>query len=126
MSFCLTICQSDHWRQYGFGFWIFHRNTDGEFIGRGGLKIYQINVIGLAYTVMPAFWNQGFATEITQASLEVGFRRFGFPEIDSWTLPNNLASQRVMEKFGFRYERDFDFAGLRHRFYRLTRGEWQG
>ena len=35
----------------------------------------------------------------------------------------NLASQRVMEKLGFRYERDFEFAGLVHRFYRLV-AEW--
>ena len=49
-----------------------------------------------------------------------------FPEIGSWTLPINLASQRVMEKLGFRYERDFEFAGLLHRFYRLVAGEWEG
>ena len=29
------------------------------------------------------------------------------------------ASARVMEKVGFVYERDFDYAGLTHRFYRL-------
>ena len=54
---------------------------------------------------------------------EVGFGRLGFTEICSWTLPTNLVSQRIMEKLGFRYERDFEFAGLGHRFYRLmTRG----
>ena len=60
---------------------------------------------------------------MAQASLDVGFNHLGFPEIGSWTLPNNLASQRVMEKLGFRYERDFEFAGLLHRFYRLVAGE---
>jgi [ribosomal protein S5]-alanine N-acetyltransferase len=119
----------DHWRQHCFGLWIFHHKTTGEFIGRGGLKFYEIDskyVIGLAYAVMPEFWNQGFAIEMAQASLEVGFERLNFPEIDSWTLPINVASQRVMEKLGFRYERDFDFAGLPHQFYRLTREEWEG
>jgi ribosomal-protein-alanine N-acetyltransferase len=113
----------EHWERHGFGFWVFRRKTDGEFIGRGGLKIYKIDgkdVIGLAYAVLSNYWNLGFATEIAQASLEVGFRRFGFSEIVSWTLPANLASQRVLEKFGFRYERDFEFAGLRHRFYRVV------
>jgi ribosomal-protein-alanine N-acetyltransferase len=69
------------------------------------------------------FWNQGFATEMARASLEVGFGRLGFQEICSWTLPTNLVSQRVMEKLGFQYERDFEFAGLTHRFYRLAKGE---
>jgi hypothetical protein len=31
-----------------------------------------------------------------------------------------------MEKLGFRYERDFEFARLVHRFYRLVAGEWNG
>ena len=74
---------------------------------------------------MPDYWNQGFAAEMAQTSLEVGFGQLGFSEIGSWTLPDNLASQRVMEKLGFRYERDFDFAGLKHRFYRLVAGKWE-
>ena len=113
----------DHWQLHGFGFWAFHRKSDRQFIGRGGLKVYEIgskNVVGLGYGVMSEHWNQGFATEMAQASLEVGFKRFGFSEIGSWTLPINLASQRVMEKLGFKYERNFVFAGLLHRFYRLT------
>jgi RimJ/RimL family protein N-acetyltransferase len=60
------------------------------------------------------------ATEMGWASLEVGLGRLGFPEVASWTLPTNLASQWVMEKLDFRYERDFEFAGLRHRFYRMV------
>lgn len=117
----------DHWQQHGFGFWVFRRKTDGQFIGRGGLKIYQIDgkdVVGLAYAVMSDYWNQGFATEMAHASLELGFG-LGITEIASWTLPGNLASQRVMEKLGFRYERDFEFAGLLHRFYRLTAVQWR-
>jgi RimJ/RimL family protein N-acetyltransferase len=117
----------DHWRQHGFGFWIFCRKSDGAFIGRGGLKTYQVDgqeVVGLAYAVLSNYWNKGFATEMARASLDVGFGHLGFPEIGSWTLPINLASQRVMEKLGFQYERDFDFAGLLHRYYRLAAEDW--
>ncbi len=77
------------------------------------------DVIGLAYAIMSDYWNRGFATEMGRTSLEVGFGQLRFPEIASWTLPTNLASQRVMEKLGFGYERDFEFSGLEHRFYRL-------
>ena len=85
----------DHWQQHGFGFRVFHRRSDGQFIGRGGLKTYQIDgkdVIGLAYAVLSDYWNRGFATEMGRASLEVGFGQLSFPEICSWTLPGNLAS----------------------------------
>jgi [ribosomal protein S5]-alanine N-acetyltransferase len=120
---------ADHWQQHGFGLYLVRRKSDGEFIGRGGLKVYRVegkDVVGLAYAVVSYFWNQGFATEMAQASLQVGFQQLGFSEIASWTLPSNLASQRVMEKLGFRYERDFEFAGLLHRLYRLTSNAWRG
>jgi RimJ/RimL family protein N-acetyltransferase len=119
----------DHWQQHGFGSWVFRLKKDGKFIGLGGLRIHQIDgeaVVGLGYSVMPSYWNQGFATEMAQFSLEFGFRHSGLTKIWSWALPDNRVSQRVMEKVGFRYERDFEFAGLVHRFCRLVKGEWEG
>jgi [ribosomal protein S5]-alanine N-acetyltransferase len=117
----------DHWQQHGFGSWVFRLKKDGLFIGVGGLNIHQIDgqaVVGLGYAVLPDYWNQGFATEMAGASLQFGIGILGLAEIASWTLPTNLASQQVMEKMGFRYERDFEFAGLEHRSYRLVAGEW--
>jgi RimJ/RimL family protein N-acetyltransferase len=117
---------SNHWDQHGFGLWVFRARADGQFIGRGGLMTYQIDgedVVGLAYAVMSGHWNQGFATEMAEASLRFGFERLGLSEIDSWTLPINVASQRVMAKLGFRYEKDIEFAGLPHRFYRLVKDD---
>ncbi len=37
-----------------------------------------------------------------------------------FTRTDNIASRRVMEKAGFRYERDFERAGLPHALYRMT------
>jgi RimJ/RimL family protein N-acetyltransferase len=117
-----------HWERHGFGLWIFQDKKDGTFIGRGGLTTYQIegtNLMGLAYAVLSDFWGRGLATEMAEASLQVGFDRLGFTEIFSWTLPINQRSQRVMEKLGFHYERDITFAGLPHRFYRIAK-PWLG
>ena len=114
-----------HWEKHGFGFWVFHSRSDGQFVGRGGLKKYTLKdlggqqEVGLAYAVTSPLWNRGFATEMARGILDIGFTVFDFPNIASWTLPQNKASQRVMEKLGFRYERDFCFAGLPHRFYNL-------
>jgi RimJ/RimL family protein N-acetyltransferase len=120
---------TEHWERQGFGFWVFHERASGRFVGRGGLKVYRIdnqNETGLAYAVVSEFWGRGFATEMSEGSLGTGFERLGFPEIGSWTLPVNRASQRVMEKLGFRYVRDFEFAGLKHRYYRLLASDWRG
>ena len=36
------------------------------------------------------------------------------------------AVEATNRRLGFRYERDFVFAGLRHRFYRVVKKEWEG
>jgi RimJ/RimL family protein N-acetyltransferase len=123
------LVQSEaHWLRHGFGLWLFRSRKDGRFIGRGGLQCYTIegqDVIGLVYSVIFDCWNQGLATEIAVASLDIGFKHFGFPEITCWTLPSNIASQRVMEKVGFRYDTDIVFAGSPERLYRLTALDWE-
>jgi RimJ/RimL family protein N-acetyltransferase len=117
-----------HWARYGFGLWIFRSRQNGSFIGRGGLQRYSIDgqdVVGLVYAVLFDYWNRGLGTEIALSSVELGFNEFHFLEIASWTLPCNIASQRVMQKVGFRYDTDIVFAGLPHRLYRLSVIDWE-
>lgn len=123
-----SLDQADeHWGRHGFGLWAFRARDDGRFVGRGGLKWYHVegaDVVGVAYAIVAPEWGRGFATEIARACLRVGFGALGLEEIGCWTLPINLASRRVMEKVGFRYDRDAEFAGLPHLIYRITRDEW--
>lgn len=118
----------DHWRRHGFGFWAFFERPGGRFVGRGGLKVYPIDErehVGLAYAVVADRWRLGYGTEIAAASLDAAFGPLGLGEVASWTLPINRASRGLMEKLGFRYDRDILFAGLTHRFYRLSAGDWR-
>ena len=118
----------EHWDREGFGLWVLRDRRTNQFVGRAGLMRYVIDdkpEVGLAYAVLSDFWNRGLATEASLAILDIGFGRLGFGEIASWTLPANGASQRVMEKLGFRFVRDIVFAGLPHRFCRLGVAEWE-
>jgi [ribosomal protein S5]-alanine N-acetyltransferase len=112
----------NHWRHYQFGIWHFYHNETGEFVGRAGLRHIELvpgGGIELAYTVMPEFWNQGYATEMSREVLRVGFELLGLAEVEAFTLPTNLASRRVMQKLGFEFEREGEHAGLPHVFYRI-------
>lgn len=116
-----------HWDPHGFGWWICRRGDTGEFLGRGGLRRVVVEGRGeieVGYGFRAAFWGQGFATELAEASLSVGFQYLDFNSIVSFTLPGNAASRRVMEKAGLRRERDGTWAGRPHVFYRLQRAEW--
>jgi [ribosomal protein S5]-alanine N-acetyltransferase len=72
----------------------------------------------VAWAIAPERWRQGLATELAQVSIEVAFGPLGLDEIIAFTLPGNAASRRVMEKTGFRFEREILHASLHHVLYR--------
>ena len=115
----------EHWARHGFGLWIFCDRSSGEFAGRGGLRHVEIegtDEVELAYALLVPYWGRGLATEMGAAILEVGCDRIGLEDIVCFTTTANRASRRIMEKLGFRYERDFERAGLPHVLHRLRRG----
>ena len=117
-----------HWEQYGYGGWAFRNQADGRFVGYCGLKKVVMNgnnETELLYAVLSDFWGQGLATEMAKAVLMVAFEQLDLTEVVSYTLPNNWASQRVIEKVGFKYERHIVHASRQHVFYRITTSAWQ-
>ena len=58
-------------------------------------------------------------TLLRTASVDVAFRQLALRDLVAFTVTDNVASRRVMEKVGFRYERDFMHHDLAHVLYRL-------
>jgi ribosomal-protein-alanine N-acetyltransferase len=113
-----------HWERHGFGFWTVRELATGRFAGRGGLLHTAIaggDDVEVAYAFLEEFWGRGLATELAQESVRVAFGVLGLPDVVCFAVPTNRASRRVMEKIGFRYERDVMHHGLPHVFYRLRR-----
>jgi len=92
------------WKEAGFGFWIFS-DTQGAIVGHGGIfrSPREEGEIEVGYVIKPDHWSHGFATEITRASLDVGFE-MGLRRIIAIAQLSNLASRRVMEKCGMIFE----------------------
>jgi len=117
-----------HWEEHGFGLWVVREHSTWRFAGRGGLRRVAIggaDEVELAYALVPELWGLGLATEIARESVRVAFEALGLPDLVCFTLETNLASRRVMEKAGFRYERDLVHAGAPHALYRLDAGAWR-
>jgi RimJ/RimL family protein N-acetyltransferase len=115
-----------HWEEHGFGWWMARDLQTGQFAGRGGLRHATVDgraEIELGYGFMPEFWGRGLATELARESVRVGFEVLHLAELVCFTLPTNAASRRVMEKAGFRYERDIVHAELPHVLCRMTAAE---
>ena len=109
--------QLDHWRQYGYGLWLVRERETGQFAGRGGLHRVEIDgreEVEVSYSFLADYWGCGLATEVARTSIHAAFTILNLPEIVCFTLTTNLASQRVMQKAGFRYERDFVYKDMPH------------
>jgi [ribosomal protein S5]-alanine N-acetyltransferase len=111
----------EHWDRHGFGMWMARDRDTGEMVGRGGLQYTYtagLNDVEAGWAIVPERWGQGLATELAHACVETAFDHLGLLELVAFTLPDNVASRRVMEKAGFTYERDIVHAGLPHVLYR--------
>lgn len=58
----------------------------------------------IGYELHPDYWGKGLMTEAVRAVVDCGHQTFRLNRIDAWTLPGNGASDRVLEKSGFRHE----------------------
>ncbi len=93
------------WEEHGFGFWIFD-DRNGRKVGHGGVfpSAREPGEVEVGYAIKPAYWGNGFATEITLESLRVGFEDLRLERIIAVAQVTNAASRRVMEKCGMSFE----------------------
>lgn len=99
-----------------------------EIIGWAGLQFLpELNEIEVGYLLDQPFWGKGYATEAARASLRFGFEHFGFPRMIALVHPENIASRRVIEKCGMRYEKTISIWGvelMRHSVDRISFMTW--
>jgi RimJ/RimL family protein N-acetyltransferase len=116
------------WRETGLGFWIFE-DSDRRPVGHGGLfnSPRQAGEVEVGYVVKPAHWGRGLATEITLASLKIGFESLALRRIIGIAQSANAPSRRVMEKCGMIFEAEFASPdgrpGVR---YAIVKSGWPG
>ena len=117
------------WHEQGLGPWAVIDKTTGDWLGKLGL-MYQADWPGpdkfeVDYELDPGCWGHGLATEGTQAALRFGFVDRSLPQIIGATVPENLASRRVMEKCGLTYQGEMQFRNARIVWYAIGASTWQ-
>ncbi len=111
-----------HWDVHGFGRFAVEDYRTGTFVGRVGImrqpdwaETREQDEVG--WVIRADRWGEGLATEAAAASIADAFDRVGLERVLSWTLPDNLASRRVMEKCGLAYGGATDWKGREHVWY---------
>ena len=110
------------WERHGVGLFSVLRKDDERLVGRVGYLLWDskrwVNAmheeldepleLEIGWVVASAFWNQGYATEAAIACRDHALGSLGRNRVISLIAPANVASIRVAEKIGERYERDVD------------------
>ena len=65
--------------------------------------------VEVGWRLARAHWGKGYATEAAREALRIGFALHNLSEIVSFTVPQNVRSQAVMQKLGMRHDPADDF-----------------
>ena len=119
-----------HWQERGFGPFAMEDRASSMFIGRIGLMHWDDWPAGphdaeVGWTLAPAVWGRGLATEGALEALRFGFAERDMQHIISITLPTNLRSQRVMTKCGLTRRGEADWRGFHQVWYAIDRPDWE-
>ncbi|NEO29512.1 MAG: GNAT family N-acetyltransferase [Symploca sp. SIO3C6] len=110
-----------HWQQHDFGMWAVIHQQDHILIGRCGLCFLdKTTEVELGYLFDKFYWGRGLATEASLAALKYGFEVVKLKRIVAVAKPENLASRRVMEKVGMKYEKDAHYYDSDVVYYSIT------
>lgn len=112
-----------HWKDHGFGIWIFCHNTNGNFLGYAGLRKTDVegdDETELLYALRSPYWGAGLAAQMVKAVMDAAFDQIELESVVACTPAGNQRSVRVLERAGFRHDKDIERAGLPHMLYRRT------
>jgi ribosomal-protein-alanine N-acetyltransferase len=98
------------WSKHAFGLWAVVNKQNNQLIGDGGLRFLgKTPEVEVGYVLAKAYWGKGLATEVAAASLKYGFEVLKLEKIVAVAYTENIASRRVMEKVGMKYQYNFDY-----------------
>jgi ribosomal-protein-alanine N-acetyltransferase len=123
-----AIRMRDAFAQRGWGTLAVVEAAAGTCIGYCGVRPLSCTpVVELAFALERSCWRRGYATEAATAVLDAAFVCLRFESIVGTVYPENVASQRVLAKLGFKFERKVfgywprDEAWL----FRVNRNDWK-
>jgi RimJ/RimL family protein N-acetyltransferase len=106
---------------------LIHKNTN-ELIGWCGLLVQEVDnheELEVGYSIIPSFWNKGYATEAAGKCIDYAFENDLSESIISIIQIDNKESRRVAEKIGLVMEKQTFYQNNPVYIYRITKQESQ-
>lgn len=112
-----------HWQMRGYGWYAVTLEGDDRLVGRIGLWYPEgWPDIEVGWSLDPAVWGRGLATEGARACVELARTHLGLPSLISLIHPDNHASKRVAAKLGGRPAGMFEIDGEQAEVWRTATG----
>lgn len=87
---------------YELGNWAIVLKSNNKMIGTIELYNHYYHFKAeLGYSINPAYWSNGYATEAAKEVISYGFEFLNLKRIEAGTFLDNYQSQKVCEKLGF-------------------------
>ena len=101
---------AEHFAEKGFGWWAVEVRGSMPFAGFVGLSVARFEAhftpcVEIGWRLVHAAWGKGYATELVLHCVVIARRQTHWPVLRAFAHPDNIASQRVLSKAGFRQER---------------------
>ncbi|WP_367130850.1 GNAT family N-acetyltransferase [Saccharothrix sp. HUAS TT1] len=104
----------EHWRSFGFGYWVVRAHGADRVLGFCGVKFTEVDgrrALNLFYRFSPAAWGRGIASEAAGAVVRWAREHLPAFPVVARVRPANTASQRVAVNAGLTRAEDLDRLG---------------
>jgi len=101
--------------------------SSGDLIGHCGLLVQSVDDImelEIAYSILPVFWNRGYASEAARKCRDIAFKRSYSPSLISIISLTNDPSARVALKNGMHIEKQTMYYDNPVNIFRILKDEW--
>jgi RimJ/RimL family protein N-acetyltransferase len=105
----VVAASREHFASRGYGLFGLRPPDVAALMGVAGLRPITVDDAELGellYSLVPAVWGRGLATEAARACLRLAFDRCGLARVVAGVDVPNVASRRVLERLGMRPLRD--------------------
>lgn len=100
-----------------------------QFIGQTGLLVQSFEEgdrLEVGYSILPAYWGQGYASEASQKCRDYAFENNFAEELISVVHVDNIASEKVALKNGMQLEKHLEnFMDMPVNIFKIRKEEWE-
>lgn len=101
--------------------------TSNSLIGQAGLLIQEVDgstVMEIGYSMLPQYWNKGYATEAAIKCRDFAFGQNYAEELISIIHTENEGSMKVARNNGMKLWKNTEYKGTAVHIFRITKKEW--